>query len=160
MVSVERIYQHIWSDKKRKGTLYAHLRTQGKRYRKRGASKDKRGIIKDKVPISERPPIVEARERVGDLEINTMIGKDHKGAIITVNDRATRVVKIIKTNGKNADDLAKNVVEKLQDWKPFLHTITSDNGKEFAQHKAEALNIQYFFARPYHRVGSEARMRM
>lgn len=151
MVSVERIYQHIWSDKKQKGRLYEHLRTQGKRYRKRGSSKDKRGIIKDKVPISARPAIVEQRERFGDLEIDTIIGKDHKGAIITINDRATGVVKMIKTNGKNADDLAQNVIEKLQDWKPYLHTITSDNGKEFAQHKriAEALNIDYFFARPY-----------
>lgn len=151
-VSHERIYQYIWADKKKKGELYLHLRTQGKRYRKRGNSKDKRGIIKEKTPISERPAIVEERARFGDLEIDTIIGKDHKGAIITINDRCTGVVKIIQTNGKNAVDLAQNVIENLMPWKPYLHTITSDNGKEFAEHKriAEALNIKFYFARPYH----------
>lgn len=151
-VSHERIYQHIWLDKKQKGVLFENLRTQGKRYRKRGASKDKRGIIKDKTPICEREKVVEERERFGDLEIDTIVGKDHKGAIITINDRATGVVKIVKANGKNALDLAEKVIGRLQEWKPYLHTITSDNGKEFAHHKmiAEALNIKYYFARPYH----------
>lgn len=118
-VSHEAIYQYIWLDKKQNGVLYKSLRTQGKRYRKRGSSKDKRGIIKDRVPISERPAIVEARSRAGDLEIDTIIGKDHKGAIITLNDRACGVVKIIKTNGKNAMDLANNVIECLMPWKLF-----------------------------------------
>lgn len=151
-VSHEAIYQYIWLDKKQNGVLYKSLRTQGKRYRKRGSSKDKRGIIKDRVPISERPAIVEARSRAGDLEIDTIIGKDHKGAIITLNDRACGVVKIIKTNGKNAMDLANNVIECLMPWKHFLHTITSDNGKEFAEHKriAQALDIDFYFAEPYH----------
>ena len=34
-VSHERIYQHIWLDKKKGGSLYKHLRTKGKKYRKR-----------------------------------------------------------------------------------------------------------------------------
>ena len=54
-VSVERIYQHIWEDKKKCGNLYKHLRTQGKRYRKRGASKDKRGQIVGRNGIENRP---------------------------------------------------------------------------------------------------------
>jgi transposase, IS30 family len=151
-VSHERIYQHIWQDKKQKGVLYFNLRTQGKRYRKRGSAKDKRGIIKDRVDISNRDPIVENRERFGDLEIDTIIGKDHKGAIITINDRATGMLKMKKTNGKDAKDLAANVAQMLQEWKPYLFTITADNGKEFADHKtiAEALELQFFFARPYH----------
>lgn len=151
-VSTERIYQHIWADKKKKGELYLHLRTQGKRYRKRGSSKDKRGMIKDRIDISVRDPIVENRERFGDLEIDTIIGKDHKGAIITINDRATGMLKMKKTNGKNAQDLAANVLVMLQDWKPYLYTITADNGKEFADHKTitEQLPIAFFFARPYH----------
>jgi IS30 family transposase len=34
----------------------------------------------------------------------------------------------------------------------FIHTITSDNGKEFANHKeiSEELNIDFFFAKPYY----------
>lgn len=151
-VSHERIYQHIWKDKKQKGVLYLNLRTQGKRYRKRGSAKDKRGIIKDRVDISMRDPIVEQRERFGDLEIDTIIGKDHRGAIITINDRATGMVKMKKTNGKDAKDLAENVTMMLQDWKPYLFTITADNGKEFAEHNiiAQHLSVQFYFARPYH----------
>ena len=85
-VSHERIYQHIWKDKRKKGNLYDHLRTKGKRYRKRGAAKDSRGIIPDRVDISQRPKVVDDRERAGDLEIDTIIGKNHQGAILTVND--------------------------------------------------------------------------
>lgn len=151
-VSHERIYQYIWEDKKQNGQLYLNLRTQGKRYRKRGAAKDSRGIIKDRVDISTRDPIVEKRERLGDLEIDTIIGKDHKGAIITINDRATGMLKMMKTNGKDAKDLAFNVTRMLQDWKPYIFTITADNGKEFSEHKviAKELDIEFYFARPYH----------
>ena len=122
------------------------------RYRKRGAAKDNRGIIKDRVDISARDPIVEKRERLGDLEIDTIIGKDHKGAIITINDRATGMLKMMKTNGKDAKDLAINVTRMLQDWKPYIFTITADNGKEFSEHKviAKELDIEFYFARPYH----------
>ena len=94
MVSHERIYQYVWQDKKQGGKLYVHLRTRGKRYRKRGNMKDSRGIIKDRVCISNRPQIVEEKQRFGDLEIDTIIGKNHKGAIVTINDRATGLLKM------------------------------------------------------------------
>ena len=150
-VSHERIYQYIWADKKAGGTLSSHLRRIGKKYRKRGENKDKRGEIKGRISIKERPEIVEAKTRLGDLEIDTIIGKDHKGAILTINDRVTGMVKIAKLNGKDAEELAKKSIETLADWKCFLQTITSDNGKEFAAHSkiSEALEVQYFFADPY-----------
>lgn len=151
-VSHERIYQDIWADKKRGGQMYLDLRSQGKRYRKRGASKDSRGIIKDRVGIADRPAVVGERARFGDLEIDTVIGKNHKGALLTINDRATGMVKIRKLEGKNAAQLASKAVEALREWKPFLHTITSDNGKEFAEHAfiSAELGVGFFFARPYH----------
>lgn len=151
-VSTERIYQYIWTDKNRGGELYKNLRTEGKRYRKRGSEKDRRGIIKNRVSIDERPKEVEKKERIGDLEIDTIIGKDHKGAILTINDRVAGVVKIKKLNGKNAHELALSTIEVLQDWKPFLKTITADNGKEFAEHEliSKELGIDFFFAHPYH----------
>ena len=86
-VSPERVYQHIWEDKRQGGELYNYLRRRKKRYRKRGNSKDSRGIIKDKVSIDERPKIVDKKERFGDLEIDTIIGRNKKGAILTINDR-------------------------------------------------------------------------
>jgi len=152
MVSVERIYQYIWKDKKQGGGLYRHLRTKGRKYQKRGHSKGKRGIIADRVDIDQRPDIVEAKERFGDLEIDLIIGKGHKEALLTINDRATGLLLMDKVASKEAKAIEAKTVELLEDWKPLIHTITSDNGKEFANHKniAEELAVGFFFAKPYH----------
>ena len=102
IVSTETLYQYIWKDKKNKGQLYLHLRNQGKRYRKRGASKDSRGIIKNRISIDKRPDLVENRERFGDLEVDLIIGKGHNQAILTINDRASGVLKMTKVKSKDA----------------------------------------------------------
>jgi IS30 family transposase len=151
-VSIERIYQHIWKDKKEKGDLHTHLRRQGRRYRKRGASKDSRGIIKNRVSIEQRPVIVEKRERFGDLEVDLIIGKNHNQAILTINDRASGMLKMKKVPSKESVVVTQAINELLADWKPYLHTLTADNGKEFAGHEEVAgyLEIDYFFAKPYH----------
>lgn len=152
MVSAERIYQYVWQDKKQGGKLYKHLRTKGKRYQKRGHSKGKRGIIVDRVDIDQRPEIVEAKERLGDLEIDLIIGKGHRQALLTINDRATGMLFMGKVASKEAKVIEDRAVELLEDWKPLVQTITSDNGKEFANHKniAEELAVGFFFAKPYH----------
>jgi len=151
-VSVERIYQYVWLDKKQKGELHLHLRNQGRRYRKRGAQKDQRGIIKDRVGIEKRPGIVEKRNRFGDLEVDLIIGGNHNQAMLTINDRASGMLKIRKIPSKEAKVVSKAIVEELAEWTPYIKTITADNGKEFADHKfvAEQLGIDYYFARPYH----------
>ncbi len=151
-VSHERIYQHIWSDKKRKGTLHMHLRSKGKRYRNRSLARDKRGQIVGRVDISKRPTVVEERKRFGDLEVDTIVGKDRKGAILTINDRATGVLRMKKLNGKCASELAEACISVLSSWKPKLKTITADNGKEFADHQviAKGLSVDFYFAKPYH----------
>lgn len=151
-VSAERIYQHVWADKKRKGNLYLHLRNQGRRYRKRGNAKDNRGIIKNRIGIEKRPKIVDERSRFGDLEVDLIIGKNHNQAILTICDRASGMLKMRKVKSKQAIEVGEALVEELEDWKPYIKTITADNGKEFAHHEfvAEELNIDYFFARPYH----------
>lgn len=151
-VSHETIYQFVWRDKKAKGDLYQHLRNNGRRYRKRGAYKDNRGILRNRVDISERPAIVDQKQRFGDLEIDTVIGKNHKGALLTINDRATGLVWIRKLKGKDAYALYLKAVNALQPVKHLLHTITSDNGKEFAHHELISLRlkIKMYFARPYH----------
>ena len=151
-VSVERVYQYIWQDKKENGTLYLHLRNQGRRYRKRGNKKDNRGIIKDRIDIEKRPQIVEERTRFGDLEVDLIIGKNHNQAILTINDRASGMLKMRKVETKQAEVVSKAIIEELEEWTPYLNTMTADNGKEFAYHKkvAEELNIDHYFAKPYH----------
>ena len=151
-VSHETIYQHIWNDKYNKGDLYIHLRRKGRKYRHRGASKDNRGILKARVKIDQRPKIVELKKRFGDLEIDTVIGQNHQQAIVTINDRASGMLKMKKIEIKDAESVARVATYLLTDWIPYLHTITSDNGKEFANHQqiADSLMIDFYFANPYH----------
>jgi IS30 family transposase len=58
---------------------------------------------------------------------------------------------MVKLNGKNADELAKSTIKLLAPYKEKVHTITSDNGSEFAKHQhiAKKLNAKFFFAHPY-----------
>ncbi|MEZ4907266.1 MAG: IS30 family transposase [Saprospiraceae bacterium] len=151
-VSHETIYKFIWDDKKQGGNLYKHLRHNGRKYRKRGASKDKRGIIPNRTDISLRPKIVDEKNRFGDFEIDTVIGKNHKGALLTMNDRVSSLVFIRKLVSKDAIPVSSQTIETLNPFKNLLHTITADNGKEFSDHQtiSQNLNIQFFFARPYH----------
>ena len=152
IVSPERIYQHVWSDKKQGGSLHTHPRTRGKRYLKRGAAKDGRGIIVGRVDIDQPPAIVEKRKRFDDLEMDAIIGKYHKGAIVTVNDRATGLLHLRKVESKETHGVAKAAIAALRLWKHLLHTATSDNGKEFAQHQriADKLQLAFYYAKPYH----------
>jgi IS30 family transposase len=69
------------------------------------------------------------------LEIDTIIGKNHQGAIVTINDRVTGMVKMVKVESKDARLVASQTMKALERWKPYLKTITSDNGKEFALHQ-------------------------
>ena len=149
-VSHETIYQLIWKDKKAKGDLHTHLRRQGRRYRKRGLNKDSRGIIVGRVGIEKRPPEAEERKEFGHLEVDTIIGKDHKGAIITLNDRACGAVWMRKTSSKDAEVVREKLAEMLDEIRPYIKSITGDNGKEFAGHQYitdEYCN--FYFANPY-----------
>ena len=152
MVSHEVIYRWIWEDKRRGGDLHPHLRRQGRKYAKRGSKNAGRGLIPNRVDIDEREDIVEKKLRFGDLEIDTIIGKNHKGAILTINDRATSIVWIRKLSGKEAAPLAKKTKSALRKVKHLIHTITADNGKEFAKHEeiAQKLEINFYFCKPSH----------
>jgi IS30 family transposase len=151
-VSHETIYQFIWRDKKQQGTLYTHLRNKGKRYRKRGGKKDARGIIENRVDIDQRPKIVEMKKRFGDWEVDTIIGKNHKGAMVTMVDRASGIIKIKKVDSKESTKVTHALISTLMPYRDKLHTITSDNGKEFAGHQVvtQNLGVDFFFAKPYH----------
>jgi transposase, IS30 family len=69
-------------------------------------------------------------ERFGELEIDTVIGKKHKGTLLTINDRKTGLTIVRKLKSRNALELANAAIEALTPYKEMLHTITSDNGKK------------------------------
>lgn len=147
-VSPEWIYQHIWRDKKNGGHLYKHLRRK-KKYRKRGAYGDNRGQIPHQKRIEQRPAIVERRERIGDWEADTIVGKGMKGAIVTLVDRKSRFLRMGLVEQRTKEAVTESIIDLLQDYP--VHTITCDNGKEFANHEAiaHALQADIYFAHPY-----------
>jgi len=150
-VSHETIYRFVWEEKKQGGVLHKQLRNRGKRYRKRGSAKENRGIIKNRVSIDERPSIVDEKTRFGDLEIDTIVGKNHKGALLTITDRVSLMEWIVKLTSRNAEELSLQAMSVLSPYKDYLHTITADNGKEFACHQqiSQYLGVDFFFAHPY-----------
>jgi len=149
-ISHEWIYQYILLDKHAGGDLHRHLRCQKKR-RKRYGSYDRRGTLKNRVSIDERPSIVDARQRLGDWEVDTIIGKGHHQAIVSLTERKSRLALLRKVERKTAQAVADAVIDLLKPLGGDLHTITADNGKEFADHMriADKLQADVYFAHPY-----------
>ena len=151
-LSHQCIYNHISLDRLGGGRLFKHLRQGHKRKRKRyGTPKHQWGPIKDRVDITLRPRIVDDRTRIGDWEADTFSGQNHQGTFLTLVERRSRLTLVGKSDSKKAQDIARLMIQLLKPLKPWVHTITSDNGCEFAQHKqiAKALDAQFFFAQPY-----------
>jgi IS30 family transposase len=148
-VSHETIYKIIRKDKEEGGTLYKHTRHRLK-YRKRPVGK--KISIKNRVSIDQRPEIVDTKQRFGDWEIDTIVGENNKGAILTLVERKTAFMMMEKLkNGKNAKELSKVVTKLLIAYIGNVHTITGDNGTEFADHQtiAKMLKTKFFFTHPY-----------
>jgi len=152
MVSHERIYQFIYQDQATGGELYTHLRTARKKYRRRyGSGKPAYQTIKNRVFIDQRPELINTRKRYGDWEIDTIIGKNNKGAIVTVVERKSAFTLMAKLNNRNSGELAKTVVNLMAPYKERVLSITSDNGSEFTRHQqiAKKLQAAFYFAHPY-----------
>ncbi len=155
-VSHECIYQFIWHCKhsnQRKNKAYKQLYKQlkhGKRRRKRGNYKDTRGLIPNRVSIENRPEIVDKRRRSGDIEVDLIMGKNHKSALLVTVDRATLMTTIDKLEGKNATSISDKIIHRMKE-RPSLKTMTFDNDQAFSQHEkiAGELKINTYFTRPY-----------
>lgn len=147
----ETLYQLIYADKAAGGDLYKHLRVVSKPYRKRYGSYDRRGKIKNRVDIDERPAIVARRSRIGDWEGDTIMGKGRQSALLTMVERKTLYTVIVRLTGKHADLLAQAAIAGMKTLKDRIKTITFDNGLEFSEHEkiAQALDADIYFAHPY-----------
>ncbi len=149
-LSHEWIYQYIYQDKAEGGDLYRYLRCQKKR-RKRYGSYQRRGALVNQVSIDERPSIVERKTRIGDWEVDTVIGKGHQQALVTLTERKSMYTLIAHVTHRTATAVRQAIVCLLRGMKQSVHTITSDNGKEFAEHEtiAKQLSARFYFAHPY-----------
>jgi IS30 family transposase len=133
-ISHESIYRYLLSDREAGGELYLHLRHKHKKYRKRYGSTDRRGQIIVRLSIDERATIVEEKSRIGDFKGDLVIGKNHKGALATLVDRYSKFSLIAKVSSKSTNNATGAIVDMLTPFKEHLHTVTFDNGKEFAYH--------------------------
>ena len=151
-LSHERIYQMIWQNKRDGGDLWRSLRRRGKRYNKRAGKSAGRGLIPHRTDISDRPAIVDRKARLGDWEGDTVVSAGHKGGLLTLLERKSLLTKISKLPRSTARATRAATVRRLKPVSDFVHTITFDNGKEFAAHQdiARALKTEIFFATPYH----------
>ena len=147
----ETIYQLIYADKAAGGDWYKHLRIMSKPYRKRYGSYDRRGKLKNRVSIDERPLVVDLQKRIGDWEGDTIIGRNRKSALLTLVERKTLYTIIVKITGKRADILADNAIEALRPLSDRFKTLTLDNGLEFSAHEriSKELGVKIYFAHPY-----------
>lgn len=150
-ISHERIYQFLIQDKFNGGKLYKHLRHKNKKYRKRYGSPARQCTIRNRRMIDERPAIVEEKSRIGDWEIDTIIGKNHKQAIVSMVERKTKFTILKKVPRKTAQNVTEAIIQGLKDHTDRVLTITADNGSEFAHHDniSIQLDIDFFFAHPY-----------
>jgi len=151
LISPETIYLRIYADKRNGGDLHQHLRSQKPRRKRYASGQERRGTIKNRVSIEDRPDIVAQKTRIGDWEGDTVIGKNHKGGLVTLAERVSRYVLAGHIRSKHAAGVTAVTTRLLSPHKEKCHTITFDNGKEFAEHELMAayLKADIYFAHPY-----------
>ena len=155
-VSHETIYKFIWQAKFSNRKEHREFKTtykllkHGKRRRKRGNYTDNRGLIAGRVSIEKRSKLADRRKRLGDIEVDLIIGKNHKGGLLVMLDRASLVTTINKINTKKPEHIKQLILKRMTN-NQHLKTMTFDNDQAFGLHLeiAKKLNIKTFFTRPY-----------
>ena len=151
-ISHETVYKYIWWDKSKGGSLYKYLRQSAKKRRKRYRAYDSRGLLAGKKHISERPNVVENRSRLGDWEIDTVLGSRDKHCIVTLVERKTGYTLIGKLKNRTKEELNRAAVKMIQAHNEKMFTITADNGTEFHGYSdlEKATAVAFYFATAYH----------
>lgn len=147
MLSTEAIYQWIYREPEL--GLHRYLLSKRKRRKKRGRRSDGRGQIPDRVMISERPESVERRSESGDWEGDSIAGKKNQSRLLSLLERRSRYVRLLRPCDGTADQTAATIITGLK--REEFSSLTVDNGKEFAEHRriASSLKGVVYFAEPY-----------
>ena len=152
MAGREWIYRHVRADRRAGGDLYQNLRRRGKKPNWRGGRHAGRGHIPGRVDIAERPSVMEEKSRIGDWELDTILGARCRGALVSSVERASKYTLLDRIKAKTAAAVSEVLTRRMGPVRDQVHTCTADNGKEFAGHQeiAEALEADFYFATPYH----------
>jgi IS30 family transposase len=150
-ISPESIYQHAYRDKAQGGDLVSYLRCQKARRKRYASGQERRGVLKNRIGIEQRPAVVDKRSRIGDWEGDTVIGKGHQGVLVTLVERKSRYTLACQLDSRHSTKVTQAIIRLLQPHKAQCKTLTFDNGKEFAEHEfiAQCLQARVYFAHPY-----------
>lgn len=154
VISHESIYRFIHAQIARsKDYGWRHLLPRGKSRRgfrgRKGGSPAR--FIKHRLAIAERPPEVAGRSRPGDWEADLMLFARYGQAILTLHERHSRLIIATRPPGKASGPVAEQLVSIFAALPPPLrHTLTFDNGTEFARHhRLHSLGMRTFFCDPH-----------
>ena len=148
-ISHETIYSIIRQDKATGGSLHKNCRHRLK-HRARPVG-GRRFSIPNRTSIAERPKEADGT-RFGDFEMDTIVGKRNRDAIVTIIERSTNMLLMRKlAKGKDARECAQTIVRLLKPFKQAVRSLTTDNGTEFARHEyiTKKLGVTVFFADPH-----------
>ena len=147
-ISHEAIYQYIYE--KRKELIICLVRRHKKRMKKGHSRKHQNSHIPNRVPISERPNIVEQRKRIGDWENDSMGSRQSKAVVNVLADRKSRVTLLNLLSKKTARETRLAILQSLRKYPAY--TITYDNGSENTEHEKinKVLDTTSYFCKPYH----------
>lgn len=154
-VSHESVYLYIYRQLHAHGRQIAELRCSRKRRKKRctptAAQRNQRGAIHNRISIEQRPAVVDEKSRIGDWEGDTIVGRKHLGGLVTLVDRVSRYTLAYPVTKRCALPVCHAICEMLGPYAERCHTITLDNGSEFALHQqfAAALGTEVYFAKPH-----------
>jgi IS30 family transposase len=150
-ISHECIYLHTYQNKTEGGDLVSYLRCQKVRRKRYASGQERRGTLKNRTSIEQRPTVVDKRTRIGDWEGDTVIGKGHQGVLVTLVERKSRYTLAAPLNSRHSAGVTQAIIDLLRPHKKQCKTLTFDNGKEFAEHEfiAQCLQAKVYFAHPY-----------
>jgi IS30 family transposase len=115
-VSHEKLYQYVYADKAHGGTSVEESALSKAKENANANGRDRRGQIPNRRPLSERLAYVEGRKQVGHWECDTVIGANHKQAIVTVVERKSGYAVMAKASNKTTDLVGAAITQAL---KPF-----------------------------------------
>jgi IS30 family transposase len=151
-VSPETIYRSLYADETLGRIGIGSLRRRRPRRRKHGERRPVRPMIPNRIGIEERPREVDALSRFGDWEGDLVIGAHQRGAVLTLVERKSMLLRARALPSRHAAPVSQAVIEALNDLPAaWLNTITFDNGSEFAHHERITQNLgpSIYFAHPY-----------
>ncbi len=148
-ISRQTIYQWINARPKEERCPWRSCLRFGRPRRKRRADA---GRLPNAVRIDGRPSVVASRRRFGDWEGDTIVGRAHRGGLLSLVERKSGFTLLARVNDRRAATVRAAAEERLAALPDALcRTVTFDNGKEFAEHQqlSTATGIDIYFAHPY-----------